>query len=118
MTFRQLKTYRTAKTKAGYSAYVVKGGYLYVAVPTAAGIDLKQLRVGKGSRGLPGKVGPRGDVGPAGPQGIKVHKESKEHQEEMVLIARMGLTARMEGMVLMAEMPMPYVKTARMELMG
>ena len=57
--------------KAGDSAYVVKGGYLYVAVPTAAGIDLKQLRVGKGSRGLPGKVGPRGDVGPAGPQGIQ-----------------------------------------------
>ena len=51
-------------------------------------------------------------------KGFKVHKESKEHQEEMVLMARMGLTARMEGMVLMAEMRMPYVKTARMELMG
>ena len=28
--------------KAGDSAYVVKGGYLYVAVPTAAGIDHTQ----------------------------------------------------------------------------
>ena len=53
----------------GQSAYIVKGGYLYVSVETPIGIDWKQLRVGKGGRGLPWKRGEKGDTGEQGPQG-------------------------------------------------
>ena len=61
-------------SKPGDSAYIVKGGHLYIAVGTKAGMDWKQLRVGKGGRGLPGKTGakgPQGEQGVAGPQGPK-----------------------------------------------
>ena len=55
--------------KAGDSAYTVDNGHLYIAVQTKLGIDLKQLKVGRGSRGLTGHTGPEGERGPKGPKG-------------------------------------------------
>ena len=55
--------------KAGDSAYTVDNGHLYIAVQTKLGIDLKQLKVGRGSRGLTGEKGPEGERGPKGPKG-------------------------------------------------
>ena len=55
--------------KSGQSAYVVENGHLYIAIETKLGIDLKQIKVGRGSRGLTGEQGVEGERGPKGPKG-------------------------------------------------
>ena len=62
--------YEIKNPKHGDSVYVVRGGHLYLAVQTELGIDWKQLRVGKGSRGPVGERGQRGLKGIQGEPGL------------------------------------------------